>query len=320
MFVFSPSLTNSWSARICSRLPLRISRLITSITWGTYYLLNWRQIRSTIAPTVARATNSSSLKANVVGICSAASLGNYVTDAVFFMRSPAERIRRRISACAIMADPSPLAQAINDGKGAILVSSNFSCFYYALMSERKDALRDMDVAIVQPVESVQGAGAQEFRKKISQTMGQELQIIESGSLRAGIEMVAALKRGAVVACLIDFFPPRNTSLAITTFLGQPSCQATGISSISAMTKAPVIPCFTFFEKGKFVTRFMSAIPAPATNSSDDILEMCDRIDAQLTDVILSRPHQWASWISVPNKWNAAAEMLQQFAEAEDATV
>jgi lauroyl/myristoyl acyltransferase len=321
MYTFSPTLPNSVGARICCRLPLPLSRAASAIIWGISYIFNVKELRSTIAASVAKATGCSHLDAHAIGISGAIAFGRYVTDFAFFLHRPVAVIRKRVVNRTGFKDIHQLEKILKEGKGGILVSSNFSCFYYALTTSRVDAIRDMDLVIVQPSESVQGVGAQEFKRKISEIMGRDLTVIESGTLRAGIEMTAALRRGCFVACLVDFFPPRNTSLAITEFLNHPSCQPTGISSISSLTGAPVIPCFTFFEEGKYFTKFSDAIYPPEKRDDPiEILNMCNQIDKSLSSVILSRPADWAAWISVPNKWNTASMLLEQLEEQEDAPV
>lgn len=321
MYVFSPTLPYSWKATLCSRLPLPMSRAVSAVIWAVSYGLNVQQLRATIAPSVATATGGNWLSKHRIGLSGAIAFGRYIADFAFFLQRPAEEIIERVQRRTAFGSVEQLVRAHRAGRGAILVSSNFSCFYYALTTGLSQDMRDMELVVVQPSRAVQGEAARLFKDKISTVMGKEFKIIESGTLRAGIEMTAALKRGALVACLIDFFPPNNTSFAITEFLNQPSCQPTGIAAIAALTGAPVIPFFTFYERGTFVTRFSDAIAPPADrNDTDGVLAMCTEIDRTLSRVILERPSEWAAWISVPPKWNAAATLLGQITEEESASI
>lgn len=321
MYVFSPRLPTSRLARFSCLLPLSLARGLGAVAWGLSYIFNVNDLRATISSTVAKATGSGKLKKHTIGMGGAVAFGRYINDFAFFLHRPVEAILRRTTKHTSFCNMDELIHAHRRGKGTILVSSNFCCFYYALTTVAIQEIRDMDLVIVQPSYSVDGAAAQEFKKKISAVMGRELKVIESGTLRAGIEMTAALKRGAVVACLIDFFPPNNASFAITEFLNHPSCQPTGISAIAALTGAPVVPFFTFYEDGQFVTTFYDAILPPARHTDNDsVLKMCHAIDQSLSRVILARPSEWAAWISVPVKWQAATALISQMEEASDAAV
>lgn len=321
MYLFSPKLPYSRTAVISSRLPLPLARAFTAVVWAFPYFFNTQQLRSTIAPSIAKATGATGWRKHVIGVSGAIAFGRYISDFAFFLHRPAAEIRKRVTRRTEFGDVEQLVLHHKAGLGAILVSSNFSCFYYALTTGLPQEMREMELVVVQPERAVQGEAAQLFKQKISSVMGKEFKIIESGTLRAGIEMTAALKRGCLVACLIDFFPPNNASFAITKFLNQPSCQPTGISAIAALTGAPVIPFFTFYEQGKFVTRFSDAIMPPRhRGDTDGILNMCNAIDLSLSRVILARPREWAAWISVPPKWNTAASLLGQLMEEDNAAV
>lgn len=316
MFSFTADLPTSRNARITGALPLRLARLFSAITWGAYYALNIKGLRSTILPTVNIVLNRGTIRDYLTGMGGAIAFGRYIGDFSFFLHSPAAVIKRRVARSTGFRNAANLNRALAGGKGAILVSSNFSCFYYALTTARSGVLPDSaEVVIVQPFYSVGSEDAKRFKDKLSEVIGRELRIIESGTARAGIEMTAALKRGSIVACLVDFFPPNVTSLAITEFLNQPSCQPTGISAIAAKNQVAVVPCFTFYEKNKYVTEFADPIfPLADSGNKEQVLGLCTLIDLSLSTVILRRPSEWASWISVPHKWNTAASLLEQIEE------
>ncbi|MES2317498.1 MAG: hypothetical protein V4631_08370 [Pseudomonadota bacterium] len=318
MFVFTPSLPSAFSARFGTRLPLSLARAFAAMVWGGFYIFNVRHLRSTIFPCVRAATGQGAAGSYLVGLGGAIAFGRYLSDFAFFLYRPASVIARRVRHKTGFRHTANLTDALKDGKGAILVLSNFSSFYYTLTAPRENILPDnREVVIVQPSYSVSSEESKRFRQKISGVIGRDLQIIESGTLRAGIEMTAALKRGAIVGCLVDFFPPNATSLAMTEFLGHPSCQPTGIGAIAAKNNVAVVPCFTYFEEGKYITEFAPAIVAPADGDMPDkVLSLCTRIDASLSAAIMARPAQWASWISVPHKWQTASAMLAQMEEQE----
>lgn len=321
MYVFSPKLPTSRLARFSCRLPLSVSRAVGAVIWGISYLFNVNDLRQTISSSVVKATNSGKLKKHAISIGGAVAFGRYINDFAFFLHRPATEILRRTTRHTSFSNVDTLINAHKRGKGIILVSSNFSCFYYALTTVATQEIRNLELMIVQPSYSVEGIAAQDFKKKISAVMGRELKVIESGTLRAGIEMAAALKRGAIVACLIDFFPPNNSSFAITEFLNHPSCQPTGICAIATLLGSPVIPFFTFYKKGQFVTTFYDAILPPAHHSDHDgVLVMCNAIDQSLSRVILARPSEWAAWISVPLKWQTATALINQIEEATNASI
>ena len=311
MFVFSPKLPLARSARLGASLPLPLARFSAACTWACFYALDIMQLRSTLQPTIRKALQLGGIKSHLVGVAGAIAFGRYIVDFSFFLTRSGEAIRHRVQRRTSLRGTDHLVQALQGGKGAILVSSNFACFYYALATSHAGMLPEgVEVVIVQPQYSVDHPEARRFKEKLSGVMGRELRIIESGTLRAGIEMTAALKRGCVVACLVDFFPPKVSSFAITQFLNQPSCQPTGLAAIAVKNAVAVVPCFTFFEKGRFVTEFMPALaPGANENKAEQVLSLCTRIDAALSEVIMRRPAEWAGWLSVPLKWHTAAALL-----------
>lgn len=313
MFVFSPKLPTSRSARFGAALPLPFARATAALVWGCFFVFNVMNIRSTIQPVIRTALATGRVKCFTIGLGGAIAFGRYLTDFAFFLSRPADVIARRARKHTALRGTEHLLRAVEQGKGAVVVYSNFSCFYYGLTTPRAGLIPDdVEVVIVQPFYSVNGPDAIAFKEKLGTVMGRELKIIESGSTRAGLEMTSALKRGAVVVCMIDFFPPNVSSFAITQFLNQPSCQPTGLSAIAARNGAPIVPCFTFFENGTYTTEFFEAIDAQqSAHDSDDVFALCSRIDEVMTDTVMRRPSEWASWISVPNKWNTAASLLAE---------
>lgn len=316
MFTFSPKLPTSRSAMFGAALPLPFARATAALVWACFFILNIKGFRSTIQPAIRTALNVNGIRSYITGLGGAIAFGRYLTDFAFFLSRSPEDIARRARKQTALRGTSHLLRALEPGKGAIVVYSNFSCFYYGLTTSRQGILPDdLEVVIVQPFYSVSSPDGIAFKQKLSTVIGRELQIIEAGTPRAGLEMTAALKRGAVVACMMDFFPPNVSSLAITEFLNQPSCQPIGLSSIAVRNGTPIVPCFTFYEKGMYVTEFSPAIhPQQGAKGSDEVLSVCTQIDNVLSNAVMRRPSEWASWISVPIKWNTAASILAEVEE------
>ena len=143
MYLLSPKLPFSWRAVICSRLPLPVARAITAVMWAIPYCLNTQQLRSTIAPSVAKATGTKGLRKHFIGMSGAIAFGRYISNFAFFLHRPAAEISKRVNKRTEFGDAEQLVRHHQAGRGAILVSSNFSCFYYALATAL--SARDFDV-------------------------------------------------------------------------------------------------------------------------------------------------------------------------------
>ncbi len=119
-------------------------------------------------------------------------------------------------------------------------------------------------------------------------------ISAAGRFEHSVEIIAALRRGEIVAMMGDRGggPP----IVETDFLGKPAPFPAGAFLLAAVTGAPLVQVFSFREKG-FRYRFTGFPPErlepPSRDERRAFLEACvRRYVERLESMVRKHPHQW----------------------------
>ena len=291
-----------------ARLPLGLCRLLCGLVGFCIYATDYKAFRTSILPVVSIGLQESARVRRQVTLAAAVALVRHTADVAFIRYASRDRLTSRLRFLRF-ADEDRLARDLaGSASGAIVISSNFCCFYYGLITPwtRHPA---PDLVIVQPAEAARSANSQALIDRLAEVSGKRIRSLESGTLAAGRQMITALRKGELVSCLIDYNPPNLNSFAITTLLGRPSSHNSAIASIAALTGSPIIPCFTFFRDGRFVTEAGAPIHCESARA-EDVMACCQAIDDRLTAVVARHPGQWAAWHTVARKWSIADQLTE----------
>lgn len=125
---------------------------------------------------------------------------------------------------------------------------------------------------------------------------------EKGSGRA---VLAALRRGEVVACVLDQHEP-SASAHVGPFFGRPAATSTGLARLALATGAPVVPVFTWrAPEGAHCVEFGALIEAEPTAAGRDaaVDAMTRRCLSAIEAAVRAHPGQWL-WIH--RRWKVEA--------------
>lgn len=115
-------------------------------------------------------------------------------------------------------------------------------------------------------------------------------IVLDGSPFASLEMMAALKRGEVVAMLVDRWGKADGVVA--PFLGGVHYLPRGPFMLSRMTGAPILPAFVVRDG----TSYRGVVEPPFVVSEDDLRPYATRISNALEGMIRRYPDQWYNFV------------------------
>ena len=300
--------------RTIARLPLGLNRLLCALIGVGIDFIDYKKFRSCILPVVLLGLANSSASKARIALGAAVALVRHTADVAFIRYAPASRLKRRVELLDL-ADEYKLVQALAHGpSGAIIVSSNFCCFYYALITPWKRH-SPPDLVIVQPVDAAQSARSIALVERLSEVSGKKITVLESGTLVVGRQMLSSLRRGELVSCLIDYDPPNLNSYAMTTLLGRRSSHNSALATVAASTHSPIVPCFTFFRNGRFVTEVKDPIYC-RSSKPEDVVSCCQAIDDCLSSTVAREPRLWAAWHTVTRKWMVADQPTQDLEQSD----
>lgn len=115
-------------------------------------------------------------------------------------------------------------------------------------------------------------------------------IVLDGSPFASLEMMAALKRGEVVAMLVDRWGKADG--VVTPFFGGCLQLPRGPFVLSRMTGAPILPGFVVRD----ATSYRGIVEAPFVVQQEDLGPYATRVSEALQAVIRRYPDQWYNFV------------------------
>jgi lauroyl/myristoyl acyltransferase len=177
-----------------------------------------------------------------------------------------------------------LRAAFDAGKGVILVTGHVGNWELGGVSF---GLRGIKVNVVtQPDGSHQiDAIRKGYRGQYSIKT-----IVLDGSPFASVEMMTALKRGEVVAMLVDRWGKGDGVLA--PFFGKAHYLPRGPFVLSRMTGAPILPAFVVRDR----TSYRGILESPFVVEEDDLHPYALRVSHALETVIRRYPDQWYNFV------------------------
>lgn len=197
--------------------------------------------------------------------------------------------RAELERALVVENWAPLEEAIRGGKGLLVASAHFGSWemFAELMARRGVKLN----AVVRPLAGAWNARLVESRKKAGLGL-----ILQRGALR---EMLRALRRGEVVAQLIDQALPAHQGVFVP-FFGRPASTTPALSIAAMRTGAPVFVVLAAREHDRLRMFAEGPIPFPATG--DRKRDLAEHV-AQLTQVLERHIRQYPDqWLWLHRRW------------------
>ncbi len=114
------------------------------------------------------------------------------------------------------------------------------------------------------------------------------------------EIVKSLKNGGAAGLYVDQNVRKRSRGVFIDFLNRKACTTKGLARLALSTKAPVIPIFTFKDRGNTNIVILPKMPLIQTNDMEkDILDNTQAYHAVIEKYIRKYPEQWF-WVH--NRW------------------
>ena len=114
------------------------------------------------------------------------------------------------------------------------------------------------------------------------------------------EIVKCLKRGGIAGLYVDQNVRKRNRGVFINFLNRKACTTKGLARLALSTKAPVLPVFTFRDKGQVHIEILPKMPLIETKDMEqDILDNTQAYHSLIEKYIRKYPEQYF-WIH--NRW------------------
>lgn len=192
--------------------------------------------------------------------------------------------------------------ALKQGHGLILGCTHVGNFYEAFA---QFGLLHDEVLIV--------TGNQNYSERMVARMcelsGIRIRVVPSAT-RSSLAIARHLKRGGVVATMLDLYSDATLSLE-SPFFGRLAATPAGIYQLSVMTGAPIVPMAVVPVQGRRVAVEFDAVVEPAESAEATAAS----VNRRLEQMIRRHPELWSVWPSLLDRWRLAQEHIAARAPA-----
>jgi len=289
--------------RMTRYLPFTLVRLGAHV-WGAWsYLRNADGRRSDVSTRIKSIwpelgplrTHWFSLSSSIAEAMAKAELA-YLHNA-----APAKLVRFAETRTAYVNEQA-YERALSDGRGVLFVTAHFSCFYCALLGLQK--IKDITI-----LQRALPPGDQELRDQVASLGFCNVDVIVNGP-NAAFRAIRRLKKGGVVACMGDFYLDESFVI-ICDFLGRPAVTPAVAALLAVNGNAVVVPNFTTYRHGKYVTEFGEPIDPQhyaAGDTSKQLAQITARINHTLGRFVHSFPGRYEYWRVAGRRWDVAQDL------------
>ncbi len=189
---------------------------------------------------------------------------------------------RALESTVVLENWASVEAAIAAGKGVLVASGHFGSWelFADVMARRGYPLN----AVVRPLTGALNARIVEARRRSGVRL-----ILQRGALR---EMLAALRRGEVVAQLVDQALPSKSALWVP-FFGRPASTTPALSTAALRTGAPVFVMLAAREGARLRVYAEGPIPMPDTGDRrQDVILHATRVTEVVERYVRRYPEQW----------------------------
>lgn len=300
------TLLNSRIGRCLLRSPRALWRGAAGLLGTGLYLFNVKGCRRDIVPLVAEGLKVRGPLAHVIAWKAAITSTMYAFDSAQLLYGSPEKIRAWNAEHNELRNVEDLARTAAEGKGVILAASYFSCFYYAMMA-RWPAHAEQSVPRLHLVRPAIDPLFEKLYDRVRTIGCRDFSFIEMGGKRTALDVIGALRRGDIVICMVDHID-YDMMVVPTRFFGRASCLAAGYLMLADRTGAPILPCITRYENGRFVTSFGPPIVPAECPADDRVTWLANQLNDALEQEIRRDPGSWEAWGSLKMKWHFGQEI------------
>lgn len=191
------------------------------------------------------------------------------------------RLRGKVDAVVRIDDEEPLAEAVKQGKGVLLLVSHLGNFAYG-------AAR---VATSFPTVMVFRPPSNRLVRWLTEWTAQRMNI-EMVHRRRGMRgILRALHRGKVVLVALDQHTAKDS--VVVDFFDRPAATSTVVAALALKYQIPVVPAFTWREDTGFRAVYSPEVVISRTGNLDrDLRENTQQFTTIIEQQIRSHPDQW----------------------------
>lgn len=195
------------------------------------------------------------------------------------------------------------------GRPAIFLLASFALHYVVGLSLPGSVLRSNSLVIVQPSMALTPLTAIGFYEKLSRGIGQEISTVPADNMAVMARVGRHLNNNGWVAMRVDSIPVHTNGIVISQLLGRDSAFPANIITLAQRTGATLVPIFVIREGPSYRTSFGRPIDVASDTNDADLQDLAIRIDAEISEAILSHPEKYSAWPAVTEKWRMADEIL-----------
>jgi lauroyl/myristoyl acyltransferase len=281
------------------KAPRAIKKLLLSAIATGFFLVDADLCRSSVFPAIRRAfPQKSRLFCLFVALRATRTSLHYVVTAGELAVLPASVVEQTFKRRSSIDGLDHLESALQLGRGAVLASSHFSCFYISLFAE---ADRPLDVptprTMVTAQPPLEELEAIFFSKLQSLATSHKLERIELWKPRSGLDFLGAVRSRKVVACMVDNVN-HGSGAVFAKFLGQTTAFPAGLFAVAAKCNAPILPVHV--EWDSYVNKYRVVFGAAIVTSLTASLDTRTVVGAQavadyFSNLVRQKPGTWESW-------------------------
>jgi Kdo2-lipid IVA lauroyltransferase/acyltransferase len=215
-------------------------------------------------------------------------MARVVVDALRTLDASPEQLRAAVE----VEDFGPVERALAGGRGLLVATAHLGSWelFGAAMAQRVRLN-----AVVRPLRGGINARLVEARQRAGLGL-----IPPRGALPA---MVGALRRGEVVAMLVDQAIGGKHALYVP-FFGRPAATTAALSMAALRTGAPTLVCVALRDRGRLRMRIEGPFGVPHTGDrARDLWAHTAQVTAALERIIRESPEQWL-WLH--RRWKLAS--------------
>ena len=206
-------------------------------------------------------------------------LGQVVFEAFWLMSVPPERLLRQVSIHGL----DNARQALEGGAGVIFLASH--CGNWELTGLMTSLILGEGLLVGRPLDF---KPLDRLLVGLRTRFGHKV-IPDRGAMRP---LIRELRSGGGVGILLDQDAHWRDSVVVP-FFGRPSRTNKGIALLWSMTGSPIVPVFSYFEKGRWHVTFGQGLELkPLPDKTKTISAVCRKTNAAIEAAVRRHPEQW----------------------------
>ncbi|MGL4233392.1 MAG: hypothetical protein ACRCWJ_18645 [Casimicrobium sp.] len=284
---------------ICAKAPQPLRRSLICVIASIFFAFDTDRCRSSVWSSIKQVFPSTSWWGRLqIALHATRTSFHYCVVTCDLGMQPGYVIEKKYKQKTIMEGAEELTAALSLGRGAILASSHFSCFYIALFADARNLAINTELQTMVVAQPPLGDSEEKFFRKL-QTLATThlLERIELWKPRSGLDFLGAVRARKIVACMIDNVNHESPAV-FCEFLGERTAFPAGLYAIAAKCDTPILPVHVEWsaDTNRFRVVFGKAIVTDPSASLDvRISAGAQAVAEYFSKVIFDSPSSWESW-------------------------